>query len=140
MKVLRECAWLLLLAAIPTALGFWLHPKRPPLSWSAPSTAEVLLSEIGRWASPPLWVDARQRTDYEKQHIPGAILLNEDAWNELVPGFLASWRPGMKVVVYCDSAKCDASKDVARRLERELNLPEIFVLKGGWSSWLQSKP
>ena len=133
--VLRECALLLLLAAVPALLAGWLHPKRPAWSWTKPGVAGVGWGEVSHWSSPILWVDARAAEAYATQHIPGAISLNEGDWERLLPGFLESWRPGAKVVVYCDSQACDASQGVALRLQRELNLADIYVLEGGWGAW-----
>jgi 3-mercaptopyruvate sulfurtransferase SseA len=45
------------------------------------------------------------------------------------------WTPQVRVVVYCDGQGCDASRDVARRLQKELSLHKVFVLKGGWDAW-----
>jgi rhodanese-related sulfurtransferase len=133
--LVRECALLLLLAAIPALLTVWLHPKRVALGWSKPDLGQVDLSEVRSWLSPVLWVDAREASAYVKEHIPHAVLLNETEWNRLIPGFLEVWRPDVKVVVYCSEQTCNASEEVARRLRRELNLPDVFVLKGGWDSW-----
>lgn len=138
--ILRESALLLLLAAVPALLTFWPHPKRPGWTWTKPGVAEVDLSEVTRWSPPVLWIDAREAAAYHHQHIPGAVLLNEGNWEELLPGFLEVWQPGAKVVVYCDSQACDASQSVALRLQRELNLSEITVLKGGWASWKNLHP
>ena len=135
---LRDCALLLLLAAAPALLTFWLHPKRPGWTWTKPGVAEVDLSEVTRWSPPVLWIDAREATAYHHRHIPGAVLLNEGNWSQLLPGFLEVWQPGAKVVVYCDSRECDASQSVALRLQREMNLSDVTVLKGGWVTWLQT--
>jgi rhodanese-related sulfurtransferase len=137
---LRDCALLLLTAAAPAMLTFWLHPKRPVWSWTKPAVEQVNLVEIARWTGPVLWVDAREAGAYAKQHVPGAVLLNETEWNRLLPGLLEVWQPESKIVVYCNTQECDASKDVALRLKRELNLTEIHVLKGGWAAWQQAHP
>jgi rhodanese-related sulfurtransferase len=100
----------------------------------------VELEMVTRWRTPVLWVDARPASAYGKRHVPDAISLNESEWERLLPGFLEAWRPDVKVVVYCDSQACNSSEEVARRLRRELNLDEVFVLKGGWSSWLEAHP
>ena len=65
--------------------------------------------------------------------------MNEDRWNELLPQVLAVWSPEKKIVVYCSSLSCNASREVARRLRKEAQLPNVFVLKGGWEEWLKSK-
>lgn len=139
-KILCECGLLLLLAAAPALLAGWLHPQRPVWSWTKPGVAEVDLGDVTRWSPLVLWVDARKTAAFQSEHIPGAIVLNEDEWNAQLPGFLEHWQPDAKVIVYCDSAACDASQAVALRLKRELNLTEVHVLKGGWTAWRNSRP
>ena len=133
----RECVLLLLLAAAAAFASYWFRSERPP--WTKPGVAEVELGEVGRWKGGVLWVDAREGSAYEARHVPGAVLLNESHWAQLLPGFLERWQPGVRVVVYCDSQACDASQAVALRLKRELALSEINVLKGGWSAWRQAQ-
>ena len=139
-KILRDCLFLLLLATIPALLAGWFHPKRPVWSLTKPGVAEVDLREVSQWTPPIIWVDARTLSAYQTRHVPGAILLNEGEWERLLPGFLEVWQPNARIVVYCDSAACDASQTVALRLQRELKLSDINVLKGGWASWLKTKP
>jgi rhodanese-related sulfurtransferase len=65
--------------------------------------------------------------------------LNEDRWNELLPRMLETWSPDKRVVVYCNSKSCGASREVARRLRTQAGLTNVFVLKGGWEAWLQRR-
>ena len=139
-QLLRDCGLILLLAAIPALLAGWLHPKRPAWSWSKPGVAEVDLSEVAHWTPPILWVDARTNAAFQLKHVPGAVLLNEGEWEQQLPGFLEVWQPSAHIVVYCDSAACDASQAVALRLQRELTITDIHVLKGGWATWLKNHP
>ncbi len=140
MKTWREALLLAVLAVIPALLTAWLHPKRPAWNWSPPAVTQVELEAVTRWRTTVLWVDARTSSAYAQRHVPDAISLNEAEWERLLPGFLKAWRHGAKVVVYCDSQACNSSEEVARRLRRELNLDEVFVLKGGWAAWQQSRP
>ena len=82
-----------------------------------------------------LWVDARAIDVYEKEHIPEAILLNEDDWDNLIIGFLDNWNPDMTVVVYCSGAACNASHSVALRLTSDYEIGNVYVLKDGWNAW-----
>lgn len=95
---------------------------------------EVLLETALEWKDA-FWVDARPRREYETEHVPGALLLNEDEWNALLPDFLDIWQEDRPIVVYCSSLSCEASHAVAERMRRELALPKVFVLKGGWEAW-----
>ena len=96
---------------------------------------EVRLGTVQMWGDKVLWVDARTQQQYDEEHIPGAVLLNEDHWDELVPEFLNQWDPEKAIVVYCDSTTCDASHSVRKRLTEELQISGVYVLKGGWTAW-----
>jgi rhodanese-related sulfurtransferase len=112
---------------------------RQKISWQSsilPSEL-VTVDQARTWAGNAIWVDARPDEEFARDHVPGALLLNEDRWNELLPQFLAVWSPGKKVVVYCSSLSCNASREVARRLRKEAQLSDVFVLKGGWEAWLK---
>ena len=71
-------------------------------------------------------------------HVPDAVLLNEDRWDELFENFLDSWQPQSNVVVYCSRLECDSSKAVASRLIEDMGIDRIYVLKGGWEAWEQT--
>ncbi len=130
---LRQALALLALAMLPAiATGLW-HPRRP--AWQSD---EVTLAAATAWGGSVLWVDARPDADFQRGHIPGAIQLNEDRWDDLLEDFLNHWDPGRKVVVYCSSLSCATSHDVARRLREQAGIPNVFVLQGGWESWVNA--
>ena len=114
---------------------------RDRVSWNAPAIApdEVTLEQAQSWGDTVLWVDARPTEQFEREHIPAALSLNEDSWDELLPQMLAQWSPEKHVVVYCSSQSCAASHDVARRLREEAGLKNVYVLHGGWEGWLGAK-
>jgi len=129
-------AALALLPGIGEAIYF-----RDKVSWQSPIPASEMatLTQARAWNGNTIWVDARPDAEFEREHIPGAVLLNEDRWNELLPQFLDSWSPEKRVVVYCSSQSCNASREVARRLRDEAQLKNVFVLQGGWEEWLKSR-
>jgi rhodanese-related sulfurtransferase len=130
LPAIRQTLAILLLALIPAvATGLW-HPLRP--SWQSD---EVTLNAASDWGKSVLWVDARPDADFKQAHIPGALPLNEDRWDDLLPGLLDQWDPSRKIIVYCSSLSCQTSHDVARRLREEVKLPNVFVLQGGWEAW-----
>ena len=114
---------------------------RQKISWqsSIPPSELVTVDQARTWAGNVVWVDARPDEEFARDHVPGALSLNEDRWNELLPQFLAVWSPGKKVVVYCSSLSCNASREVARRLRKEAQLSDVFVLEGGWEAWLKRR-
>lgn len=132
-RAVRPAAWLLLAAMVPAVLTATLHPRRPAFV-TPENVPEITVATASGWRDT-LFVDARREADFRRGCVPGAVPLNEDRWEVLLPGFIGRWAPGRKVVVYCDSQKCDASQAVARRLRRELRINDVFVLKGGWAAW-----
>jgi rhodanese-related sulfurtransferase len=135
-------AALALLPGIGQAIYF-----RDKISWRSriPASEMVTLTQARAWGANAIWVDARPDAEFESDHVPGALLLNEDRWNELLPQFLATWSPEKRVVVYCSSQSCNASREVAKRLRDEVQLKDnegkncVFVLDGGWEEWLKSR-
>ena len=134
---IRQALILTTLALLP-ALGEAIY-FRDKVSWqSRLSASEIVTVDQARsWGDNVMWVDARPAEEFEHDHIPCAILLNEDRWNELLPQFLAVWSPGKKIVVYCSAQSCDLAREVAERLRKEAQLPDVFVLEGGWEAWVK---
>jgi rhodanese-related sulfurtransferase len=138
-SLVRQAVILAALALLPgIGEAIYFHDKVP---WQAPIPASemVTLTQARAWDKNTIWVDARPDAEFEREHIPGAVLLNEDRWNELLPQFLTMWSPEKRVVVYCSSQSCNASREVARRLRGEAQLKNVFVLQGGWEEWLKSR-
>ena len=134
-RLLRQSLVILLLALFPALVsGAW------QLRWTAQeplADGEVRIATAISWGDTVQWIDARARANYEQAHIPGALLLNEDEWNKLVPKFLDDWDPDKAIVVYCDGGTCEASHRVADRMREELKIGNIHVLKGGFPAWQQ---
>jgi 3-mercaptopyruvate sulfurtransferase SseA len=82
-----------------------------------------------------LVVDARSHELYQEAHVPGAVLLSEEAWDASLPEFLMQWYPDRPVVIYCGVQACAASKRVALRLLADLPEARVYVLKGGFPAW-----
>lgn len=138
-RLAAQAALLLALASVPAiaeALYF-----RDKISWSAPVAEkdQITVSSARALGDRAMWVDARPEDEFNREHVPGAILLNEDRWNELLPQMLQVWSPDRPVIVYCSSQGCGASREVARRLRTEAGLNNVVVLQGGWEAWLAAK-
>jgi len=135
----RQAIMLAVLALLPAAgEAIYFQDK---ISWRSPipPSESINVDQARALGQNAIWVDARPDEEFARDHVPGALSLNEDRWNELLPEFLAAWSPGKKVVVYCSSLSCNASREVARRLRKEAQLPDVFVLEGGWEAWLKQK-
>ena len=138
MRALRQASLILLAALIPTTFTAAFHPLRPPWSEETLLPGEALIQTVLAWGRDVLWIDARSANEYEAEHVPGAILLNLEDWDQLFPGFLDQWNPNKKVVVYCSSTACELSHEVAGRLQVD-GISPVYVLKGGWEAWKSRK-
>jgi rhodanese-related sulfurtransferase len=138
-SLLRQVLVLVALAFLP-GIGEAIY-YRDKVSWQSPIPASemVTLTQARAWGENTIWVDARPDEEFRRDHVPGAISLNEDRWDELLPQFLEKWSPEKRTVVYCSSQSCNASREVARRLRDEAQLKNVFVLEGGWEDWLKKK-
>lgn len=125
-----------LLVAIVSAA---IHPKRPP--WFQVESAEELRWQIDSEKANQLaadgdvvWIDARKREKFDKEHLEGAILLNNEEWGDLMFQNMDALQDalGKPVIVYCDGTRCEKSKDVSIRLRELLGLDPVYVLKGDW--------
>jgi rhodanese-related sulfurtransferase len=135
----REILILIGLAFLP-GLGQAIY-FREKVSWQSPVPASesVTVAQAKSWGSEAIWIDARPDEQFAQEHVPGALQLNEDHWNEQLPQMLAGYSPEKRVVVYCSSQGCGASREVAQRLRQEAQLKNVFVLEGGWEAWLEGK-
>lgn len=134
-RIARQLLILVLLAGSVGALNGWLNPSTPSWNPSELGEGEVSLEIVDSWGEPVLWIDARSEGAYDEAHIPGAVLLNMDRFDELLPGLFDVWQGDERLVVYCDSLQCGASEAVASRLREDMGMEEVFVLKGGWIEW-----
>lgn len=133
MRAIRQALLLLAVAALPAAaIGFLLIDTTN--GGTPAASGEVELATAQAWPLV-LWVDARSPAQFERGHIPGAVLLTEQHWDEELVRLFDQWNPDAQVVVYCDSATCDTSRRVAARLRDEVGLENVHSLKGGWEAW-----
>jgi len=134
----RQAGLILLVALVPAVLTAWCHPRRPAWSRDQAVVPEVEWEMVQESHSPVLLIDARNCAAYEHDHIPGALWLGARPEDGGMVTVARAWQPGARLVVYCDSLRCDSAQSAARRLRRELGLNDIVVLKGGWSAWIKT--
>ena len=139
LRAVRQALLLIALACLP-AIGQAIY-FRDKVSWQSPIPPSELVGvdQARAWGDSAIWVDARPDEEFARDHVPGAVSLNEDRWNESLPQFLPKWSPEKQVVVYCSAQSCNAAREVAKRLRDEAQLKNVFVLQGGWEEWLKSR-
>lgn len=134
---------LFLAAACAVGTGLW-HPRAPvwhqnlePLHDDEVTPAQV----EQKWHGNVLWIDARLREQYDKEHIPGALLLNEQELDTLLTEHIEKLQDNKNpVVVYCDGKACHASRKIRDYLVEHLALADSWVLSGGWPAWKAAQP
>lgn len=139
-SALMQALVLVVLGAAAGVASYRLHPEAPALYLhleTRVADGELTLAQVRAMeqAGGVLWVDARVRSEYDKEHVPGAILLNEQEWEQLMFEAVETIsRNDKPIVIYCDAQRCDASHRLAEKL-RDLGQPEVHVLAGGWNAW-----
>ncbi|MDH4452346.1 MAG: rhodanese-like domain-containing protein [Verrucomicrobiota bacterium] len=138
LATIRQALALLLLAsAAAWATHAW-HPRAPALYIVQEPLRddEVSMQVIQeRWNGDVLWIDARIQEQFDAGHVPGALLLNEQKFDEHLFGHLDALQANTKpIIIYCSAAKCEASRHVLERLKQTLPVENAFVLKGGWQA------
>ncbi|MBC2603041.1 rhodanese-like domain-containing protein [Puniceicoccus vermicola] len=83
MESLSKLGMMALAVLVVGGMNWLVNPARP--SWSEESLrdGEILLRDSRAAEGRVLWVDARSADEFAKEHIPGAILLNESDWGTL---------------------------------------------------------
>lgn len=139
LRSIRQSVVLLLLASAAAWATHEWHPRAPALYLIQEPLRndEVSMQVIAeRWQGRVLWIDARPQEQYDAGHVPEALLLNEQKFDDQLFGHLDTLQTNTKpIVVYCSGAKCDASRHVLERLKQTLPIENAFVLKGGWNAW-----
>ena len=79
-------------------------------------------------------LDARDPSEYEQGHIPGAINIPYDRIPEYFDVLQSQVPMDAHVVVYCRSLTCDFSDQLATEL-KIIGYKNISVFSGGWDQW-----
>ena len=142
--MIRNAFIILVLTVAAAGVTNFLHP-RPPLWHSSLAPMrddEVNPAEVEkRWRGEVLWIDARARESYDKEHVPGALLINEQELDTLLTEHFEKLQDNKKpIVVYCDGKACHASRKIRDYLAEKIGLDNLFVLVGGWPAWKAANP
>ena len=130
----RELLVVTLISTLGSAFSLLSGLMPPPWKAAGPVAGEIQLKDAQ--ALNVIWVDARSEADYAAGHAQNAVLLNNSNWETGIPGLMNLWLSDARpVVVYCSSAQCGSSKQIADRLRAELPEMEVYTLKGGWEAW-----
>ena len=86
-----------------------------------------------------IFLDARTFEEYEAGHIPGALALPYDAFEEFYPDVIDQLlAAGDRVLItYCSGKECEASVHLAEQLYYE-GFNGVRVFFGGWPAWQEA--
>jgi len=79
-------------------------------------------------------LDVRWPDIYDQGHIPGALNVPLDDFEEEKEGLLSKVTPGDEILVYCASVACHDSHTFATRLI-EMGFSRVAVYSGGFAEW-----
>ncbi len=112
---------------------------RPPLPFvpesDQPVQVKLATAKLLFDAGAALFLDAREPSDFEAGHIPGALRMTRaDALNDpdRVKALPVRGRP---IVAYCDGGPCESSLDLARALVGA-GYRKVLVFSGGYPEWV----
>lgn len=95
-----------------------------------------LYHESRRAPGSVVFIDARNRTDYEEGHIPGAYRFDYYHPDPYLASLLPICRSAAEVVVYCNGGDCEDSELTASLLRTEGKLSQaLWVYAGGMAAW-----
>ena len=142
LRILWQSGLLLALGTAGALATYYWHDERPELYLVSeqPGPDEISITDALALekAGGVLWLDARRRSEYDKAHVPGALLLNLHEWDDLMMPVVHALGDGPRraVIIYCDAQKCAASKELRERMiQFGLGDIDIRVLHGGWPAW-----
>ncbi|MGC4115207.1 MAG: rhodanese-like domain-containing protein [Myxococcales bacterium] len=117
----------------------WWHPRLPDFSpppAAADAADELDLATIRARFPAALWLDAREAEPFAAGHVPGALSLNETAWEAGFAAVVEAWDGERAIVVYCGGEIATPATRWRPACVANWVSAEIFVLRGGWPAWL----
>ena len=117
-------------------MGNGLFAPRPPTTKPVESSVSLAFEDARALflKGDVLFVDARHSYDFGIGHIRGAISVPLQEFDEHHPmlEIIPKDRP---LIVYCDGAECNSSKELALKL-KAAGYTDVKVFFGGWTEWV----
>ena len=82
-------------------------------------------------------LDARTASEYEAEHIPGALLCDYYEIGRYIDCVTDNISPYEEFVIYCTGPDCEDSEMLARELYA-MGYRKVLVFKGGIEEWIDS--
>jgi rhodanese-related sulfurtransferase len=81
-----------------------------------------------------IFLDARLKEDYKAGHIPKALNLPLEEFEQYYPETEPLLSRRENIITYCDGTECEASLFLARIL-KEKGFKNLKIFFGGWTEW-----
>lgn len=133
-----------------SCMGAWgnylIDPVEPAAIFCDPAKVAAdeicLRTVIEDWKNDCVWIDARRRVDWQKDGLPGSLLLTTadgESFDKLLEqAFPILAEKNKRVVVYCSDVGCGTSREIAKRLREYQLVPDVRALHGGWKALSQA--
>lgn len=82
-------------------------------------------------------VDARLFEDFTRGHLPGAISLPEENFNQKLMDYAQTIASAKAIIVYCGNSECDRADKVAVKLQ-DLGFRNLYIMVEGYQKWRQA--
>jgi len=102
-------------------------PDRAALRWKE---VKALLA-----AGQIVLLDARPKSAYDIEHIPGALSLPANSEPAQFIEFVTQHPPSSAIVVYCGGGTCDLSHELREKLTKEFGYTSVKEMPGGIVEW-----
>ena len=114
-------------------------PTALPPSAQADDPPMLTLPEAAALQGQPdvVFIDAREPEEFQAGHIPGAVNLPFDYFDEYYPIVEQEVPKDKHIVTYCSGAECELSLFLAREMRR-MGYTNISIFFGGWGMWTDS--
>lgn len=146
-SLIREAIWVLALALVLAGSAYALRPHVLPfglpegdVDLADPTDADhafISLDAAMRHfkEGTAVFADARSAPAFNAGHIPGALNLAPQAFDDWSSQVVAEISVDEMVIVYCDGPQCSLSDELAEKFEW-LGYENVTVLKDGWGQWV----
>jgi rhodanese-related sulfurtransferase len=86
-----------------------------------------------------VFIDARNQTEYDEGHIPGALLCDHYRLEHTLEAVLPFALQAEKIIVYCTGGECEDSGFVCGDLvEAGVRFDVLYLYEGGWHEWKEA--
>lgn len=143
MRLLKDTVIIIIIAGAAGLAINLFHPEGYVLE-SRSSLGERRIVEISaaeakikRDSGAAVFVDARERAEYDYSRVPGAVSIpasGAEAAKDAPPWARYAGRP-VEIVVYCDGPSCGAAADLAKIMVAGGYNRTVYVMREGFPGW-----